>query len=351
MDLYNEGDWDWQIDNVADLVLSTGKASASLIQRRLKLGYARAARVLGQLEMLGVVGPTDGAKPRKILMNKEDYKKIIKPKVTKQEVEPIPSLKWNRVKASLIKNKYLAGYVGKTMDFEILLGKDSNGELVTVDMQKVGNVIISGSQFTSVKELVNQIIVSATLKWSDQDLKLILIDGLKNDLIFSPETGQLLTPVIKDPEKPISALKWAVSEVENRMKELEKNEKAIFPKILIVIHGLEEIYCFSPSEIEDNLVRLQRFGRKVGIYLILTMDYISFTNFREIIANNPARIAFKPVDNRFKERNLPQVVDLNSPDEAILWTMYGDNIKFEILKLKPEKIYKQIFSKLDGVTK
>lgn len=58
---------DEKFKEALDLVISSGKASASLLQRRLKLGYARAARILDQLERAGVVGPADGSKPRKIL--------------------------------------------------------------------------------------------------------------------------------------------------------------------------------------------------------------------------------------------------------------------------------------------
>jgi S-DNA-T family DNA segregation ATPase FtsK/SpoIIIE len=48
------------------LVLESGKASASLLQRRLKVGYARAARILDEMEEAGIVGPADGAKPREV---------------------------------------------------------------------------------------------------------------------------------------------------------------------------------------------------------------------------------------------------------------------------------------------
>ena len=55
-------------DDAIKLIQETGKASASLFQRRLKLGYARAARVLDQLEKAGIIGPVNGAKPRDILI-------------------------------------------------------------------------------------------------------------------------------------------------------------------------------------------------------------------------------------------------------------------------------------------
>ena len=56
-----------------ELVIQAGKASASLLQRRLKVGYARAARLLDLLEAEGVIGPADGAKPRDVLVSPDDY--------------------------------------------------------------------------------------------------------------------------------------------------------------------------------------------------------------------------------------------------------------------------------------
>ncbi|MEY3470912.1 MAG: hypothetical protein RLZZ223_262 [Candidatus Parcubacteria bacterium] len=57
-------------EQAKDLVLETGKGSASLLQRRLKVGYARAARLLDELEEAGIVGPAEGSKPRDVLISK-----------------------------------------------------------------------------------------------------------------------------------------------------------------------------------------------------------------------------------------------------------------------------------------
>ena len=56
-----------------DVILELGQASVSLLQRRLKLGYARAARLMDQMEEKGIVGPSEGAKPRQILITKEQW--------------------------------------------------------------------------------------------------------------------------------------------------------------------------------------------------------------------------------------------------------------------------------------
>lgn len=67
------GDSDPLLEDAIEVIMSAGKASASLLQRRLSVGYARAARLLDILEEQGIIGPVDGAKPREILIKKEDW--------------------------------------------------------------------------------------------------------------------------------------------------------------------------------------------------------------------------------------------------------------------------------------
>jgi len=67
---FGNDDGDDLMDEVKDIIRESGKASASLLQRRLKIGYARAARILDLLEDSGVIGPADGAKPREVFLDK-----------------------------------------------------------------------------------------------------------------------------------------------------------------------------------------------------------------------------------------------------------------------------------------
>jgi S-DNA-T family DNA segregation ATPase FtsK/SpoIIIE len=67
------GDKDALFEKATELVLLTGQASASYLQRKLKLGYARAARIIDQMEQEGIVGPSEGSKPREILVRPEEY--------------------------------------------------------------------------------------------------------------------------------------------------------------------------------------------------------------------------------------------------------------------------------------
>ncbi len=68
-----ELDGDEMLPAAVDVILETGQASVSMLQRRLKLGYARAARIVDEMEEKGIVGPFQGSKPRSILVTKEQW--------------------------------------------------------------------------------------------------------------------------------------------------------------------------------------------------------------------------------------------------------------------------------------
>ncbi len=68
-----DDDNDELLDEAIETVKAARKASASLLQRRLKVGYARAARLLDMMEERGVIGPGDGAKPREVFYTNDDH--------------------------------------------------------------------------------------------------------------------------------------------------------------------------------------------------------------------------------------------------------------------------------------
>jgi S-DNA-T family DNA segregation ATPase FtsK/SpoIIIE len=69
------GEKDDRYQEAVELILTTGQASASYLQRRLKLGYARAARIIDQMEQEGLIGASEGSKPREILVDRKTYLK------------------------------------------------------------------------------------------------------------------------------------------------------------------------------------------------------------------------------------------------------------------------------------
>ena len=66
-------DLDEKIEEAIKIVIDAGQASTSLVQRRLKVGYARAGRMIDEMESLGIVGPHQGSKPREVLMTYQDW--------------------------------------------------------------------------------------------------------------------------------------------------------------------------------------------------------------------------------------------------------------------------------------
>jgi S-DNA-T family DNA segregation ATPase FtsK/SpoIIIE len=81
---------DEMLPDAVEVILETKQASVSLLQRRLKLGYARAARIVDEMEELGIVGPFAGAKPRQILITKEQWDQMKQGQTIVKEPEPVP---------------------------------------------------------------------------------------------------------------------------------------------------------------------------------------------------------------------------------------------------------------------
>ncbi|HYA48435.1 MAG TPA: DNA translocase FtsK 4TM domain-containing protein, partial [Burkholderiales bacterium] len=82
----DDGEKDDRYEEAVQLVLTTGQASASYLQRRLKLGYARAARIIDQMEQEGLIGASEGSKPREILVDRKSYlKDMVRERAKKEE--------------------------------------------------------------------------------------------------------------------------------------------------------------------------------------------------------------------------------------------------------------------------
>jgi len=328
-------DIDPLFDEAVKLTLELNKASSSLLQRRLKLGYARAARLLDQLETAGVVGGENAPYPREILIKNANEAWLHKPKpqVTRRDDEEEifkNKLCWTKTKLAL----------DKTNDFEIDLGLDEKENKVKFNLSKYGNLTVVGSQFTKATDLLNNILATSMAKYSPDELKIVAIDGASGDLIIPNDVPHMLTSLIVEAEKSISALKWSVMEINQRIKK----ERKINYKILIMISSLSQLSLFSPSEIEDNLYLIISIGRKYGVYVVVGTDYPNPKTLKVITANSPAKLVFKPTDKKIaRDTGIPESADLSSPDEAILETMYEGKTKLTVEKIDYKKIYEEIF--------
>ena len=196
----------------------------------------------------------------------------------------------------------------------LAIGKDISGAPVVADLDKMPHLLVAGQTNSGKSVMINAVLTSLLYRNSPSDLKLILVDPKHVELTPYDEIPHLLTPVITEPEKCISALKWAVAEMERRYRtlaearrrnineynELKKDEG--MPYIVIVIDELADLMMMAARDVEALIVRIAQKARAVGIHLVIATQRPSVDVVTGLIkANVPARIAFttnSQVDSR-----------------------------------------------------
>ncbi len=186
-----------------------------------------------------------------------------------------------------------------------VIGKDIAGLPVVADLAKMPHLLVAGQTGSGKSVMINTILTSMLYHNSPSDLKLILVDPKQVELTPYNDIPHLLTPVIHEPEKCISALKWAVAEMERRLKTMAgagkrniaeynnlKSEEGM-PYIVIVIDELADLMMMAARDVEALIVRLAQKARAAGIHLVLATQRPSVDVITGLIkANVPARIAF-----------------------------------------------------------
>ncbi|MDR2721217.1 MAG: DNA translocase FtsK 4TM domain-containing protein [Puniceicoccales bacterium] len=237
-------------------------------------------------------------------------------------------------------------------DIPIVLGRGTTGEPMLNDLAKMPHLLIAGSTGSGKTVCINAIIASLVYHASPEDLRFIMIDPKIVEMQVFNDLSHMLIPVVTDPKKVPNALKWLITEMEQRYKifaqisvrniagfnakilrdaaEQEKARKlelslspeersAIsnmanarggsvdipmvkMPYIVCIIDELADLMLVAPADIETCVARLAQLARAAGIHLILATQRPSVNVITGIIkANLPSRIAFKvasKVDSR-----------------------------------------------------
>ncbi|MCL2451600.1 DNA translocase FtsK [Candidatus Saccharibacteria bacterium] len=201
------------------------------------------------------------------------------------------------------------------------IGLDISGEPVIGELNKMPHLVIAGQTGSGKSVMINSLLCSLLYRNTPADMKLILVDPKQVELTPYNDIPHLLTPVITEPEKTISALKWAVSEMELRysllhdervrdiksynQKMQEGNDDKVgetMPYIVIVVDEMADLMMMAKRDVEALVVRLAQKARAVGIHLVLATQRPSVDVITGLIkANVPARIAFtvaSQVDSR-----------------------------------------------------
>ena len=204
------------------------------------------------------------------------------------------------------------------------VGKDISGEAVVGDLNKMPHLLIAGQTNSGKSVMINTLLCSLLYRNSPSEMKLILVDPKQVEMAPYEDIPHLLTPVITEPDKTLSALKWAVNEMQRRYSLLathkvrdiksynqkvssgggkitiddedgnpQEHENGAMPYIVIVIDELSDLMMVAARDVEALIVRLAQKARAVGIHLVLATQRPSADVITGLIkANIPARIAF-----------------------------------------------------------
>jgi S-DNA-T family DNA segregation ATPase FtsK/SpoIIIE len=229
-------------------------------------------------------------------------------------------------------------WVGAKAEIPIALGKDVSGKPLVSDLTKMPHLLIAGATGSGKSVCINSIVASILYSKSPKDLRLIMVDPKVVELkVFNP-LPHMLIPVVTEPKKVPGALKWLLSEMEQRYQifakvnvrnisgfnNRKKDPKAEFPPveqqgelqgvaeeieiperlpyIVAIIDELADLMMVNPAEIETSIARLAQLARAAGIHLIIATQRPSVNVITGVIkANLPSRIAFQvasQVDSR-----------------------------------------------------
>ena len=259
--------------------------------------------------------PTAGIKTSKIINLSEDIARSTSSISTRVATVPgkntigieIPNqIRENVALKEIISSKE---FNNKDIKIPITLGKSISGFPIVGDLVSMPHLLIAGTTGSGKSVCINTLILSILYKHTPEECKLIMIDPKMLELSIYQGIPHLLTPVITEPRKATTALKWTVKEMEKRYREMTEigvrnilgfNEKASsenkkkMPYIVVIVDEMADLMMVAGKEIENYIQRLAQMARAAGIHIVMatqrpSVDVITGT----IKANFPTRISFQ----------------------------------------------------------
>ena len=210
----------------------------------------------------------------------------------------------------------------KKSPLPLALGQDVSGRGVVADLTAMPHLLIAGATGTGKSVCVNAIL-SCLLSYNTPDqLKLLLVDPKRVELVPYNGIPHLLVPVVVDLERVVSSLQWVTREMDGRYRRFAKlgarnitdynqrvkakpsdgQEHKPMPFIVVIIDELADLMMLAAEETERTICRLAQMSRATGIHLIIATQRPSVDVVTGLIkANFPARISFavaSSVDSR-----------------------------------------------------
>jgi DNA segregation ATPase FtsK/SpoIIIE, S-DNA-T family len=206
----------------------------------------------------------------------------------------------------------------------LFVGKDTEGRPLVYDLAEMPHLLIAGRTGTGKSVCLNAIILSMLMTRRPDDLKLILIDPKRTELIEYGRLPHLMHPVVTDAKKAEAILAWAVDKMEERYdilsrarvrniaayNELSHDEimrrvqpaddeerariPAKMPWVVLIVDELGDLMMQMKREIEGHIIRLAQKSRAAGIHLVVATQKPTVDVITGLIKSNlPARICFQ----------------------------------------------------------
>ncbi|HQW53786.1 MAG TPA: DNA translocase FtsK 4TM domain-containing protein [Acinetobacter sp.] len=252
------------------------------------------------------------------------------------------------------------------------MGKDISGNPVIADLGKAPHMLVAGTTGSGKSVAVNSMILSMLLKYTPEQLRLILIDPKQLELANYNDIPHLLTPVVTDMKDAVNALNWCVNEMERRYKLMSylkirklsdynrKVEEAIangddlidptwkasesvvgeraprltpLPSIVIVADEFADMIMQVGKKAEELITRLAQKSRAAGIHLLLATQRPSVDVITGLIkANIPTRVALR-VNSKIDSRT---ILDAGGAEDLL---GHGDMLFLGLGKIEPERVH------------
>lgn len=231
-----------------------------------------------------------------------------------------------------------------TSPLTVALGKDISGQTMLADLAKMPHLLVAGATGSGKSICINILITSILLRSSPDVVKFLLIDPKVVELSNYNGIPHLVAPVVTEPKRAASALRWAVQDMERRyslfaaagVRDIgrynEVNPEEKLPYIVIIIDELADLMMVAPVDVEDAICRLAQMARASGIHLVIatqrpSVDVITGT----IKANIPSRISFA-VTSQIDSRT---ILDMAGAEKLL---GRGDMLYFPTGTSKPTRI-------------
>jgi S-DNA-T family DNA segregation ATPase FtsK/SpoIIIE len=197
----------------------------------------------------------------------------------------------------------------------IALGKGAGGEAMAADLTRMPHLLIAGATGSGKTVCLNSIICCLLLHNSPDDVRVIMIDPKRVELVTFNGVPHLLAPVVVDTDKAIRALRWLSQEMDSRYRQFaqagarniegynkDRSPGEGLPYLVLLIDELADLMMTASDEVEQALCRLAQLARATGIHLVVATQRPSVDVVTGLIkANFPTRVSFavtSQVDSR-----------------------------------------------------